>query len=660
MDVDFVDRRGGRDWSDRCFFHIRAGRYGYARAACDKGLALASCEPWWRLCTKIDPFRKSLHIGVMADFNKRAPGFDNCEGGEGERGERGERGKRGKRGHTGATGPTGPAAESTPPFWPPFADPPVLNIIYANQTGSDETGDGSQANPYLTLQRAVRDLPLHPAQGQFYRVDVTNLGTEVLPPNYALPTFLAPYGGEATLSMPPALRNTPFTTMTQLEILAIPKPVASLGGGAFIAAAVVTVDNDTALIKVATGNAYADDTLKGKLLKATLPGGEAIVGVIWHNQGGDLYVSHAYVPDAAPTFNAFTPLPQAPFTIMEQSAELVISSGASDLIKGAFQIANTNSFSMRGIKFTKTNPSALWGVQLWRSSSIVFDACDMPGFSILCGSTGVFVSTTYIHDGLVILQGCVGFYQSYFRNIPSMLTPMSGCAGCVYMVGFVAEQCAAIGPRYNPFEPADRGPCGCLDARYGAIFNAIPDQFVGVIADPSTVWTPAPIIAPANTLPGYGIYVKGGCLALDHVKIWGCQSDGIHAEICPGCNVIKSVTGGEGGLVFGNIPNAPNGQLGGGPITDPNAVGLFLTDGAHFLVTDNFPGVIPLPPAAGIVASSVTGVAGDLRVGDLGVKSWVGLSAQLPQKRFIDLTYDPTLGAPTEVTGSGSWIMQKP
>ena len=40
-DHGFVDQRGGRDWGDRCFYHLMADRFTAARAACDRGMAIA-------------------------------------------------------------------------------------------------------------------------------------------------------------------------------------------------------------------------------------------------------------------------------------------------------------------------------------------------------------------------------------------------------------------------------------------------------------------------------------------------------------------------------------------------------------------------------------------------------------------------------------------
>ncbi len=44
-DATFIDARKGRGWGDRCVTELRAGRFGWARAACDRGLALPDLDP---------------------------------------------------------------------------------------------------------------------------------------------------------------------------------------------------------------------------------------------------------------------------------------------------------------------------------------------------------------------------------------------------------------------------------------------------------------------------------------------------------------------------------------------------------------------------------------------------------------------------------------
>jgi hypothetical protein len=144
----------------------------------------------------------------MADFSKRGPGCDD-ECGEGERGKRGKRGRRGPAGPAGGPGPI--VTDPTPPTLAgdgtpehplqvinvapqPFTSPLEKRFVYVRATGSDETGDGSQDNPYRTVQQAVLDVPLFIPGGVQYIVDCTNLidgGPELLPPEYQLPRWVA-------------------------------------------------------------------------------------------------------------------------------------------------------------------------------------------------------------------------------------------------------------------------------------------------------------------------------------------------------------------------------------------------------------------------------------------------------------------------------------
>jgi hypothetical protein len=44
-DAAFTDARKGWGWGDRCVAELRAGKFGWARAACDRGLALPDLDP---------------------------------------------------------------------------------------------------------------------------------------------------------------------------------------------------------------------------------------------------------------------------------------------------------------------------------------------------------------------------------------------------------------------------------------------------------------------------------------------------------------------------------------------------------------------------------------------------------------------------------------
>lgn len=44
-DRAFIDARGGAGWGDRCWTNIKAGRWDYAKAECDKGMAMNPASP---------------------------------------------------------------------------------------------------------------------------------------------------------------------------------------------------------------------------------------------------------------------------------------------------------------------------------------------------------------------------------------------------------------------------------------------------------------------------------------------------------------------------------------------------------------------------------------------------------------------------------------
>jgi hypothetical protein len=40
----FVDSRDGWNWSNKCYVHIQAGKWGWAKAECDRGIAMAPAD----------------------------------------------------------------------------------------------------------------------------------------------------------------------------------------------------------------------------------------------------------------------------------------------------------------------------------------------------------------------------------------------------------------------------------------------------------------------------------------------------------------------------------------------------------------------------------------------------------------------------------------
>ena len=79
-------------------------------------------------------------------------------GAQGQQGEQGAAGAKGSKGDTGAIGPAGPKGETGEPGG--GAGMEADKYLYVDLSdGDDGTGDGTQENPYKTLQRAIDDFP---------------------------------------------------------------------------------------------------------------------------------------------------------------------------------------------------------------------------------------------------------------------------------------------------------------------------------------------------------------------------------------------------------------------------------------------------------------------------------------------------------------------
>ena len=382
----------------------------------------------------------------MSDISKRGSDCD-----EGERGERGKRGKRGHRGHDGergergeqgerghdgndgatgptgstgptaaaATGPTGPAgpddgivADPTPPTLTgngteesplqvinvaPQAFPegtvPVTTTIYARITGSDETGDGTLANPYRTFQRAVLDVPMFIQPGRQYVVDITGIGTEVLPPDYAVPPFKSAAPDIFVNLDPIGIFSAPFT------VRATPQPVASLGTDAVINAGDVltsTPDPVTGLFTItltAPRAGFAGNALSGKLIIGPGPQGQNTV-------------------IASSTINSITlaqtTAPVFPLVVSEQSAAL-----AGSAVRNLRAVSSLHLDTQAWIGISFPNGLAISGTG---SPAIV--NCDVVGGNFDDPHLGSQFFGSFLHDGSFVFNGYAHvFSRVYFKNI---------------------------------------------------------------------------------------------------------------------------------------------------------------------------------------------------------------------------------------------------
>jgi hypothetical protein len=280
------------------------------------------------------------------------------------------------------------------PPQPPFQL--FTRTIYASLTGSDVTGNGTLLSPYRTFQRAVRDVPLVIPAGSRYIVDITGIGIEVLPADYAMPTIKSSKNGLASNFT----QGTHFPWQTALDIVATPQPASTVPlADTTIAAGVVATDATTGLKSVTdVTKVWPVNALKGKFLFSA--GGATGSGVIVSNTVDTVVVT----TDVSPTF---------PATIVEPSA---ILAGTLGTVGASLQAPNMCPMSWNGIKFTKNgNLLAFWQTGEGQSA-LAF--CDIESGSMDVNAPGVNAWWSYIHGGVWnFFSGAHSAQYSYFDAI---------------------------------------------------------------------------------------------------------------------------------------------------------------------------------------------------------------------------------------------------
>jgi len=223
-----------------------------------------------------------------------------------------------------------------PPI-PPFATTQI--VIFANVTGSDATGSGSETNPYLTLQRAVRDVPpFIPPSVQYY-IDITNLGDEVLPADYALPAWT---GSRAFFD-------------SNVMIVANQEPLRSLTPTerqVTVTAASANWTTFTIQVTDASKN-WTPDSLKGQFLSFGDPF-DPLISVIYGNTNDTLFLSgNDGFPDV--------PGPGSEGTITEPSARF----------QGTLRVNNTADIYIAGIRAEDPSDPEGTGLSAYNSGLVL-------------------------------------------------------------------------------------------------------------------------------------------------------------------------------------------------------------------------------------------------------------------------------------------------
>ena len=298
-------------------------------------------------------------------------------------------------------GPTGPSGIIVDPVPPTLtgngteASPlQVINValqplfplgtvitIHARIFGSDETGDGSLANPYRTLQRAVLDVPHIIFPNLRYVVDVTGLGLETLPEDYALPPILSATGpdfdfsGVGPAEFAPML--LPLVIYAEPQLLStIPPGDAVINPGDILSDLPDPNTGLRTLTLTAPRASWLPNLLKGSFAIGSLPNDNATV----------LENTDTTITYASPV--ALT----APIRIMESSTTFTGSVSAQGFFRGVFTITGTTSVFLLGISVVPPPGSGFAG--------LFSDKCEQIALRL-----GKFVDVV-LHDMIMRPRSC--------------------------------------------------------------------------------------------------------------------------------------------------------------------------------------------------------------------------------------------------------------
>ena len=499
---------------------------------------------------------------------------------------------------------------------------PFVNTINARMTGSDDDGDGTAANPYRTMQRAMLDLVHNPPGGYSQVIDISGEGGvpfyELLPQNFAPPAVHGSIQNDE-----PNIPGSIFVTRQSFEIRATPMLSPALPAADAVIApgeiTGITYDPTCLLGRIATTKVFVPGALKGKHLIGSITAQSTCV--IWDNTASDLLVANSNF-DGDP-FPAGSTL-----QIVEPSA---ILEGPPSTFRdiGVLNIHDASQFGLKGVTLRSTNPAVNFpfapgytpGLSLSKCIEPYMELCDIAGiFSSGCDKKfGVF-STVIRDKGTFCLESSMAPRRSYFKDIS-----FNFWASIVQIM------------RATVFEGATGPAC-----KWGVNEFLVP----GGAGLGSTSWE-ARACLWRNTGP---IECHGGVYSFGDVKIQGSAGDGILLQHGGGSGFasLRNVAGGTG------VANPDPG------LDDPaNAgVGIKAWDGGIVQVRDD--------------ATLLTGAGGDIQAGTFPVRTWADFRGVAPIKNEYDLS-DPFVASMginkpvgEEITGagtggrSGSRIFQRP
>jgi hypothetical protein len=457
------------------------------------------------------------------------------------------------------------------PVQPPFSTPPTVITIYARTTGSDTTGVGTLANPYLTMQRAVRDIPSDIAAGVSYIVDITDI-TETLPLDYELPSWKAPETSRSQYAGP-IVPDPFFAFGTAVAISATPRMTSLLS---VADATILSTDNTQATASANNGHGLITLTLTGAPRPAWAA--NAIKGKVLCSLNGAL--QNFMIAESTSTtllITSTTPL-TGTLTIREPSAHLIVSSTAdATTARGGINAINCDSISFNGLKITSTTPATpnTYGLAITGAGFAAVQFCELQNAAFLCTSIGKTRPNRVWFYGTLRIAAEASIQACFLDTITTL--QLQAAEGTYHFRQCIFSACAPIRAAVTAFPGITAGtqfgPCDLFQ-----LDNVLVQNTPGVTGD--------------------GVVVYGVRARLNNVGINGCGRDGVRCEIGPGSlqldNVRTLVANGVSAAGFGL--NIIEGQWN----VKPNAT----TSGAT------------------ATASQLRGGAGDMKVGTLVARTW--------------------------------------
>ena len=567
----------------------------------------------------------------MADLSKRGPDCNDCEGENGERGERGKRGKRGQRGHRGhdgrdgrdghdgTTGPTGPSdafggvvtdqvnllGDGTPgnilrlSTFQKFAEVQHTIFVRPPSEGGNDANDGtSLLSPLATFEAALLRVPTLIPAGTRYKIDLTGLGVETLPVNFAMPIIQA---AEVTPRFVAFSGN--FIAEAALTIEAQPQLVASIPAGeAVITAADLFTrapDPDTNLVTITVPGvrpSWAADALAGKQIIRTGGGGPPMAetsSVIYastdDNGSGNAEIRIAnrlpFIVDAAT-------LGTAEYQIVEPSATLEAPTDPDNFDFAAIRCLNVSSIAWHGIRLRAVggNPDFAFGVSVSRADQPWFELCDLPhGLEARGAELQFAVFSTQIGNALGEPGDLIGEGGQFSLRRSRVLNAF---------VGLGTDDVDIFNSVFDGCTPLTGG--GFVAGR-----PVVPQSW-GI----------------RNTLiensQGDGIAAFGGRWELTFVQVNDSTGHGIANER------------GLGYMVFTHVTGTGNG-----------GVGVRVNDGARVQLAEGLnrvPGPAPIPEPANTTTITGTAPGSDMQVGSLDPRTWLDFYNTPPIHNEYDLS----------------------